>query len=45
MQQMRPMEQDPLGRPPNSEQLDPDEQIPDSPVGAVQLPNDENGLT
>ena len=37
MQQTPAKTQEPLGRPPNNEHTDPGEQIPDSPVGAVQL--------
>ena len=44
MQQTPPSKQEPLGRPPNMEQTDPGEQIPDSPVGAVQLSKVERGL-
>ena len=44
MQQTPPMRQDPLGRPPNKEQTAPGEQIPDSPLGAVQLSKAEIGL-
>lgn len=45
MQQTRPKVHDPLGRPPNSEQVVPLEQIPDSPLGEVQLPYEANGWT
>ena len=44
MQQTPPKTQDPLGRPPNKEQTAPGEQIPDSPLGAVQLSKAEIGL-
>ena len=44
MQQTPPKRQEPLGLPPNKEQTGPGEQIPDSPVGAVQLSKAERGL-
>ena len=44
MQQTPPKTQDPLGRPPNREHTAPGEQIPDSPLGAVQLSKTDTGL-
>jgi hypothetical protein len=44
MQQTFPRTQDPLGRPPNSEQTDPGAQIPESPLGDVQASKLDNGL-
>ena len=43
MQQTPLRTQDPLGRPPNKEQMDTGEQIPVSPVDAVQLSKAERG--
>ncbi len=45
IQQTPPNRHDPLGRPPNKEQTDPGEQIPDSPFAEVQLSKLETGLT
>ena len=44
MQQTPPKTQNPLGRPPNREHTAPGEQIPDSPLGAVQLSKTDTGL-
>ena len=41
MQQTLPRTQDPLGRPPKSEQMFPGAQIPDSPLGDVQASKEE----
>jgi hypothetical protein len=44
MQQTLPRMQEPLGRPPNKEQIDPGAQIPASPLGDVQASKLANGL-
>jgi hypothetical protein len=44
MQQTFPRIQDPLGRPPNNEQMFPGAQIPASPLGEVQASKLANGL-
>jgi hypothetical protein len=43
IQQTFPRMQEPLGRPPNSEQTDPGAQIPASPLGEVQASKLANG--
>jgi hypothetical protein len=45
MQQTFPRMQDPLGRPPNSEQMFPGAQMPASPLGDVQASNVARGLS
>jgi hypothetical protein len=44
MQQTFPKTQEPLGRPPNLEQIDPGAQIPASPLGDVQASKLANRL-
>ncbi len=45
MQQTLPKIQEPLGRPPNSEQIFTGAQIPDSPLGDVQASKEEIGFS
>jgi hypothetical protein len=45
MQQTLPKIQEPLGRPPNSEQIFPGAQIPDSPLGEMQASKEEIGFS
>ena len=45
MQQTLPRTHDPLGRPPNSEQMFPGAQIPDSPLGEIQASKEEIGFS
>ncbi len=45
MQHTPPRGQEPLGRPPNKEHMAPGEQIPDSPLGEVQLLKVVKGLS
>jgi hypothetical protein len=45
MQQTFPRTQEPLGRPPNNEQMFPGAQIPASPLGAVQASKVARGFS
>jgi hypothetical protein len=45
MQQTFPKMQEPLGRPPNNEQMFPGAQIPASPLGDVQASKVSSGLS
>ena len=45
MQQTLPRTQEPLGRPPNKEQMFPAAQIPASPLGDVQASKEETGFS
>jgi hypothetical protein len=45
MQQTLPRTQEPLGRPPNNEQMFPGAQIPASPLGDLQASKEEMGFS